>query len=96
MRKYSCSHITPSTCVPYEGDLPEWSKHKDSDECVMISDVIEEIYDELTRIREAIDVRDLGESCVKVSGDAFFHKCPFILNAFLCRHPCRIRKIKRK
>lgn len=28
--------------------------------------------------------------------DAFFHKCPFILNAFLCRHPCRIRKIKRK
>lgn len=66
MRKYSCSHITPSTCVPYEGDLPEWSKHKDSDECVMISDVIEEIYDELTRIREAIDVRDLGESCVKV------------------------------
>ena len=66
MRKYSCSHITPSTCVPYEGDLPEWSKHKDSDECVMISDVIEEIYDELTRIREAIDVRDLGESCVKI------------------------------
>lgn len=39
MKKYSCSHITPSTCVPYEGDLPEWSKHKDSDECVMISDV---------------------------------------------------------
>lgn len=58
MKKYSCLHITPSTCVPYEGDLPEWSKHKDSDE-------IEEIYDELTRIMEAIDVRDLGESCVK-------------------------------
>ncbi len=36
MKKYNCSHITPSTCVPYEGNLPEWSKHKDSDECVMI------------------------------------------------------------
>ena len=69
MRSIIVSHITPSTCVPYEGDLPEWSKYKDSDECVMISDVIEEIYEELTRIREAIDVRDLGESCVKVSGD---------------------------
>ena len=37
MKKYNCSHITPSTCVPYEGDLPEWSKYKDSDECVMIT-----------------------------------------------------------
>lgn len=36
MRKYNCSHITPSTCVPYEGDLPEWSKYKDSGECVVI------------------------------------------------------------
>ena len=52
MKKYNCSHITPSTCVPYEGDLPEWSKYKDSGECVMISDVIEEIYEELIRIRE--------------------------------------------
>lgn len=62
MKKYSCSHITPSTCVPYEGDSQEWSKYKDSDERVIISDVIDEIYDELTRIMEAIDVRDLGES----------------------------------
>lgn len=84
MKKYSCLHITPSTCVPYEGDLPEWSKHKDSDECVMISDVIEEIYDELTRIREAIDVRDLGESCVKVSGDKTVAKILYAIEDKIC------------
>lgn len=78
MRKYSCSHITPSTCAPYEGDLPEWSKHKDSD-------VIEEIYDELTRIMEAIDVRDLGESCVKVSGDKTVAKVLYALEDKICR-----------
>ena len=71
MKKYSCLHITPSTCVPYEGDLPEWSKHKDSDECVMISDVIE--------------VRDLGESCVKVSGDKTVAKVLYALEDKICR-----------
>jgi hypothetical protein len=70
--------------VPYEGDLPEWSKHKDSDEFVMISDVIEEIYEELTRIREAIDVRDLGESCVKVSGDKTVAKVLYALEDKIC------------
>lgn len=75
MRKYNCSHITPSTCVPYEGDLPEWSKYKDS---------IEEIYDELTRIMEAIDVRDLGESCVKVSGDKTVAKALYALEDKIC------------
>ena len=84
MIKHNCSHITPSTCVPYEGDLPEWSKHKDSDECVMISDVIEEIYDELTRIREAIDVRDRGESCVKVSGDKTVAKILYAIEDKIC------------
>ena len=64
--------------------LPEWSKHKDSDECVMISDVIEEIYDELTRIREAIDVRDLGESCVKVSGDKTVAKILYAIEDKIC------------
>ena len=84
MKKYNCSHITPSTCVPYEGDLPEWSKYKDSDECVMISDVIEEIYDELTRIREAIDVRDLGESCVKINGDKTVSKILYAIEDKIC------------
>lgn len=84
MKKYNCSHITPSTCVPYEGDLPERSKYKDSGECVMISDVIEEIYEELIRIREAIDVLDLGESCVKVNGDKTVAKILYALEDKIC------------
>ena len=85
MIKHNCSHIIPSACVPYEGDLPEWSKYKGSDECVMISDVIEEIYEELTRIREAIDVRDLGNSCVNVSGDKTIAKVVYALEDRICR-----------
>lgn len=62
----------------------EICNYKDSDECVMISDVIEEIYEELTRIREAIDVRDLGESCVKVSGDKTVAKVLYALEDKIC------------
>nr|UVX51322.1 MAG: hypothetical protein [Bacteriophage sp.]UWI23409.1 MAG: hypothetical protein [Bacteriophage sp.] len=50
----------------------------------MISDVIEEIYDELTRIREAIDVRDLGNSCVSVSGDKTIAKVVYALEDRIC------------
>jgi hypothetical protein len=50
----------------------------------MVSDVIEEIYEELTRIREAIDVRDLGESCVKVSGDKTVAKVLYALEDKIC------------
>ena len=84
MKKYNFSHKSPSTCVPYEGDLPEWAKYKDSDECVMVSDVIEEIYEELTRIREAIDVRDLGESCVKINGDKTVSKILYAIEDKIC------------
>jgi hypothetical protein len=50
----------------------------------MISDVIEEIYEELTRIREAIDVRDLGNSCVNVSGDKTIAKVVYALEDRIC------------
>jgi hypothetical protein len=50
----------------------------------MISDVIEEIYDELTRIREAIDVRDLGESCVKINGDKTVAKILYAIEDKIC------------
>lgn len=46
--------------------------------------MIEEIYDELTRIMEAIDVRDLGESCVKVSGDKTVAKVIYALEDKIC------------
>lgn len=84
MSKYNCVHVTPSTCVPYEGDLPDWSKYKDSDECVMISDVIEEIYEELTRIRESIDLRDIGDKCVKIDGDKTVAKALYAIEDRLC------------
>ncbi len=51
---------------------------------VKISDVIEEIYDELTRIREAIDVRDLGESCVKINGDKTVAKILYAIEDKIC------------
>lgn len=40
--------------------------------------------EELTRIREAIDVRDLGESCVKVSGDKTVAKVLYALEDKIC------------
>lgn len=50
----------------------------------MVSDVIEEIYEELTRIMEAIDVRDLGESCVKINGDKTVSKIPYAIEDKIC------------
>jgi hypothetical protein len=46
--------------------------------------VIEEIYDELTRVREAIDVRDLGESCVKINGDKTVAKILYTIEDKIC------------
>lgn len=82
--KYTCAHVIPAPCVPYTGDLPEWSKLRDSDECVMISDVIEEIYEELTRIREAIDVRDIGGDCFNMDGDKTVAKALYALESKFC------------
>lgn len=40
--------------------------------------------EELIRIREAIDVRDLGESCVKVNGDKTVAKILYALEDKIC------------
>lgn len=40
--------------------------------------------DELTRIREAIDVRDLGESCVKINGDKTVSKILYAIEDKIC------------
>lgn len=82
--KYNCAHVVPAPCVPYVGKLPEWSELGDKDECVMVSEVLEEIYDELTRIREAIDVRDIGGDCFNIDGEKTIAKAVYALETKIC------------
>ena len=74
----------PGACVPYEGDIPEWSELSERRECVTVGEVLEDIYKALTEIRDAIDMRDLGNDCLSVDGDKTVAKILFALENKIC------------
>lgn len=82
--KRNCSHVVPGACVPYEGDIPEWSELSERRECVTVGEVLEDIYKTLTEIREAIDMRDLGNDCLSVDGDKTVARILFALENKVC------------
>lgn len=83
-KKYSCFKVIPAPCVPYEGDIPEWSGLYGKDGCVTVADAIGDIYKELTRIRESIDLRDIGSRCVSLNGEKTVAKAIYAIENFIC------------
>lgn len=79
-----CSHVVPAVCVPYEGEVPDWSELSERRDCIMVGEVLEDIYKEITRIREAIDVRDLGNDCLSLDGDKTIAKVVYALENKVC------------
>lgn len=82
--KHNCSHVVPGACVPYEGEIPEWSELSERRECVTVGEVLEDIYKAITEIREAIDVRDIGDDCVAIDGDKTIAKAFYALESKVC------------
>lgn len=82
--KRNCSHVVPGACVPYEGEIPEWSELSERRECVTVGEVLEDIYKAITEIRDAIDMRDLGNDCLSVDGDKTVAKILFALENKIC------------
>lgn len=59
--KHNCAGKQWATCVHYEGEIPEWSDiDKCKKPCVTVQEVLEDMYKEITRIRESIDTSELA------------------------------------
>lgn len=58
--KNTCGKKVFAECVYYEGDKPEWSE---LDDCSVIEETTEEIYNKLTEILNLIDVSDFESDC---------------------------------
>lgn len=65
----SCGKREYAECVFYERVLPEWSD-LEADSCVTTADTTEELYDEVSDIREQLDVSNLG-NCFEYDKDSF-------------------------
>lgn len=90
--KYNCSSKTGAGCVHYLGELPEWSSLVQCPhDCVLLSDVIEDIYKELTRIRESIDTSNMNRDshCIDYgsikNGELTVKQILFALESRICR-----------
>ncbi|HLS52354.1 MAG TPA: hypothetical protein VK031_00135 [Tissierellaceae bacterium] len=55
-----------STCVEYEGELPENSKLKGK--CPSVEDTTEELYEKVSEIEKTIDIKDIEENCIVHEG----------------------------
>lgn len=82
--KRNCSHVVPGACVPYEGEIPDWSDLSSHKGCVTVGEVLEDMYKTLTEIRNAIDVRDIGNDCVLVDGEKTIAKAVYALESMIC------------
>lgn len=56
--KHRCGSISQSVCTQHISKLPEWSKLTD-DSCVMVSETIDELYDEVSLIKNSTDLSNL-------------------------------------
>lgn len=62
----SCLEKQHAICVKYETDLPEWSE---IDDCyVSLEHTTEELYEEVTKIKDEIDNTKLKSDCLEVEG----------------------------
>lgn len=63
-RKYSCGDKMSSICTMYEGELPNWSE-LNNELCVTIEETTEELYKQVSEIKENLDTSNLGEACLQ-------------------------------
>lgn len=56
--KHRCGSISQSVCTQHISKLPEWSKLTD-DSCVMVSETIDELYDEVSLIKNSTGLSNL-------------------------------------
>ena len=63
-RKYSCGDKISSICTIYDGGLPIWSELND-ELCVTIEETTEELYEQVSEIKENLDTSNLGEACLQ-------------------------------
>lgn len=63
-RKYSCGEKTSSICTIYDGELPKWSELND-ELCATIEETTEELYNQVSNIKDSLDTHNLGGSCLQ-------------------------------
>lgn len=63
-RKYSCGEKISSICTIYDGGLPAWSKLND-ELCTTIEETTEELYKQVSEIKENLDTKNLGGACLQ-------------------------------
>lgn len=61
--KYTCGQKQFAVCTYYETDVPEWSSLLEED-CVVIEETTEELYNEVTDIKDSLDNSELGDDCL--------------------------------
>lgn len=65
--KHNCGIKTPSRCVFYDLDLPEFSKLNILNDCITIEETTEELYENQEKILDSIDLVKLGKECIDYS-----------------------------
>ena len=59
----SCAETIDTKCVPIVGiEYPQWSDLK-NEKCVVLEDIIQDVYDKLNEVVESIDLKDIGTYC---------------------------------
>lgn len=61
--KQKCGVQGYSTCIKYEKEVSDWSPLSNED-CLSLEDTVGDLYDEATRVREEIDLSELGQQCL--------------------------------
>lgn len=62
--KHNCGIKTPSRCVFYDLDLPEFSKLNILNDCITIEETTEDLYNLTDLVLSSIDTKDLGKQCL--------------------------------
>ena len=58
-----CGKDVDAGCVVVEGiNPPAWSKHH-RERCLSIGEILQDLYDAVSEIKDAIDVTELGTQC---------------------------------
>ena len=63
--KNTCGIKTPSRCVFYDLDLPEFSKLSILNECITIEETTNDLYNITDLVLSSIDTKELGKQCLK-------------------------------
>jgi hypothetical protein len=67
--KTSCGDNTfNARCTRYNGEIPTWSELHDQD-CNSLEDVVEDLYGEISDIKEQINFSDLTSECLDLEQD---------------------------